>query len=65
MTRAELLDENERLRRLLDIARDERDQALKAVHWALGELSGDTFQPRRENDPPYWWRRGLRKRAGL
>lgn len=35
-----------------------------AVRWALGEGDSD-FHPRGENDPPYWWRRELRRRALL
>ena len=33
-----------------------------AIRWALGEGDCD-FEPRRPDDPPYWWRKNLRKLA--
>ena len=41
----------------------ERDRLRDAVLWALGE--NGRFAPREENDPPYWWRKELRRRAAL
>jgi len=35
-----------------------------AVRWALGEGDSD-FPSRGEGDPPYWWRKELRRRAAL
>lgn len=46
-----------------DDPRKEVRRLLRAVRWALGEV-GD-FEPRKEGQGVYWWRTGLRRRAGL
>lgn len=48
---------------MLEAQEGENERLIAAIRWALGE-EGE-FEPRGENDPPYWWRTELRKRAGL
>lgn len=66
MSRAELQEQNEHLRNLLDDARKRVEILEIAVRWALGELvPGAQFLPREPGQAPYWWRRELRQRAGM
>lgn len=66
MRRADLVEEIEHRELLLVEARAERDRFEQAIRWALGEMvAGETFPSAKVGDPPYWWRRGLRERAGL
>ena len=41
----------------------ERDRLREAILWALGERG--EFPPRGDGDPPYGWRKELRRRAAL
>jgi len=41
----------------------ERDALREAILWALGERG--EFPPRGDGDPPYGWRKELRRRAAL
>lgn len=66
---AERIAEYEELRRHSRAARvirslaAERDAMREAILWADGERG--EFPPREEGDPPYWWRKELRRRAAL
>jgi hypothetical protein len=57
--RGDLKDRAPRVEKLIA----ERDQLRDAVKWALGESGG--FGPRPKGVGAYWWRKDLRKRAGI
>lgn len=59
----EALERHHKLVRTMGKLRRKNARLLEAVLWALGE--SDTFTPRAEGDGQYWWRKELRRRAGL
>ena len=46
-----------------DAAKARAEKAEAAIQWALGEVG--EFRARETDDPPYWWRPELRRRASL
>lgn len=42
---------------------EENEKLRSAIEWALGV--GDGFDPRKDGEGAYWWRKGLAERAGL
>ena len=65
---AQLVDDARALivsqRQEIERVKGERDRLNSAIRWALGYNEGEPqFQPRGENDPPYWWRDELMRRA--
>lgn len=46
----------------LDTLAMENERLRLAVSWALGE-EGSDFEPRKEGEPPFWWRKRLSQLA--